>query len=211
MPLNQTEKLVRFKEARSLLREGDVLLFRGRGLVSFFIKRAGEGKYSHVGVASAVGDNGGKIWECVEFREGRGGRSVNLERYCQKNTIDVFRPVDSKKIVSYMADAIHEGEVPFDGKRVTNIMRKMTGLPYGWKRIAWIAQHKIPFLRLLYNIDSVVDDYREDLVYPVCSTAVAYSFSRSKYDLLHHRADHAMEPNDIARSPLLFYLFTLTA
>ena len=87
-------KHLKFSEAREHLKEGDVLLFRGTGIVSFFIKRASEGKYSHVGVASAVGSNGSTIWECVEFREGKGGRTVNLEQYVKQHsgTIDVYRP-----------------------------------------------------------------------------------------------------------------------
>lgn len=205
---------VPFSEAKSLLREGDVLLFRGRGLASFFIQRAGEGKYSHVGVASAHGDNGGKFWECVEFREWKGGRTISLERYVQQNSgvIDVYRPKSCiQKAYFDSPSSWGEYEACFDGKKVTNLMRKMTGLPYGWKRIWWIATRKIPFLRFLYDVDSIVKDYDEQLVYPVCSTAVSYCFSRIDYDLTHHRSDNAMEPNDVARSPLLHYFFTLTA
>lgn len=197
--------------ARRLLEEGDVLLFRGTGIVSTLIKRAGEGKYTHVGVASAVRDNGDKIWECIEFREWKGGRAVNLKNYCDTPgiTIDVYRPVPHKKILTFNDEhKIVEEEIPFDGKAVTNTMRKMSGLPYGWKRIWWIAQHKLAFLRIFYNIDSVVDDSRE-LIYPVCSTSVAYSFSKIGYDLTHHRSDNAMEPSDVARSPLLFHIFTI--
>ena len=71
--------------ARELLREGDVLLFRGRGIIGNIIKRAGEGRYSHVGVASVHPNNGGFIWECIEFREFHGGRIVNLEQYYSKS------------------------------------------------------------------------------------------------------------------------------
>jgi len=200
----------RFEKARNLLKEGDVLLFSGNSIVSKLIQRAGEGKYSHVGVASSVGSNGDKIWECVEFREWKGGRSVNLERYIeQEKSIDVYRPVSSRKIIVPVSGIPVEFDVKFDGKKVTNMMRRMTGLPYGWKRIAWIASYKLPILRLFYNIDTVTDDTDHKIVYPVCSTAVAHSFSKVKYDLTHHRSDNSMEPSDIARSPLLFYIFTI--
>jgi len=202
-----------FAQAKELLHEGDILLFRGSGIASFFIQRASEGEYSHVGVASCHGTNGGKMWECVEFREWKGGRVVNLERYVKQHSgrIDVYRPVSSKKSLSYDPETniVREVETGFNGKGVTNIMRRMTGLPYGWKRILWIAQHKIAFLRLFYSMDSVVDDSTKDPVYPVCSTALAYANSRVNYDILHHRADKATEPSDFARSPLTHYLFTL--
>ena len=200
-----------FQKARDLLEEGDVLLFRGQGIFSFFIKRAAEGKYSHVGVVSGHGTNGGRIWECVEFREGKGGRTINLEQYVEQHPgiIDVYRAVSSRKVIDFVDDKAVEREIGFNGKAVTNIMRKMTGLPYGWRRIFWIMQHKIPFLRLFYPIDSVVDDETHDLIYPVCSTAVAYAFSRVGYDLLPNRADKATEPSGVSRSALLQFLFTL--
>lgn len=209
---------VPFDTARRILREGDVLLFRGTGIVSSLIKRAGQGKYSHVGVASAVRDNGDKIWECVEFREWNGGRTVNLERYVEQlpNQIDVFRPKSSIKKARFENEFSHgEYEVEFDGKEVTNMMRRMTGLPYGWKRIFWIAQTKMPVLRLFYSVDDMtqddnVSDPIEDKIYPVCSSAVAYCYSRIGYDLTHHRSDDWMEPSDVARSPLLHYFFTIS-
>ena len=89
-------------------------------------------------------------------------------------------------------------------------MRKMTGLPYGWKRIWWIAQYKLPVLRFFYKIEHLVDDTSTELIYPVCSTAVAYSFSKEGFDLVHNRADKATEPSDLSRSPLLQYLFTIS-
>ena len=208
---------LKFSTAKNILREGDVLLFRGRGLVSAFIRRAGEGCYTHVGVASRYCPKDCRledfIWECVEFREWKGGRSVNLERYVNANPgiIDVFRPSSSRNIIDLKSGLPIEQEIVFDGYKVTSIMRKMTGLPYGWRRIRWIAQHKIPFLRLFYSLESVVDDGNKQPIYPVCSSAVAYAFSQVNYDLTHHRADEYMEPSDVARSALLHYVFTLQA
>lgn len=206
-----TKKLVPYVQAQSLLKEGDVLLFEGASLVGSLIQRAGEGKYSHVGIASGHRTNGHIFWECVEFREWKGGRTISLEQYVKENNIDVYR-VSPENISWHYAEEegkIYKDSVPFDGKAVTNTMRKMTGLPYGYKRIYWIAQHKIPFLRLLYSMDSIVDDNTEELVYPVCSTAIAYSFSKAGFDLVSNRGDEWTEPSDIARSALLHYLFTI--
>ena len=204
---------VSFSKARFLLHEGDVLLFRGQGIVSSFIKRAGEGQYSHVGVASRVKDFDGKhMWECVEFREGRGGRSVNLERYVAGNDgiIDVFRPTKVRRYSEFDGTEVREREITFNGRRVTSCMRRMTGLPYGWRRILWIMLHKLPFLRFLYPMGSLVDDsLNDEPIYPVCSTATAHCFASIGWDLTHHRANQYMEPSDVARSAILDYLFTL--
>ena len=202
-----------FKKARNFLKEADVLLFRGTSFVSQILKRATSGRYSHVGIASSVGSNGGKIWECLEVREYRGGRAINLEQYLKiDGSIDVYRPANRKRIYTYNPQTkIIQGKiVKLDHKKVTNIMRRMTGLPYGWRRIAWMAQHHIPGLRWFYNIESTVDDTTKELIYPVCSTAVAYSFSANGFDLIHERSDVSTSPSDISRSPLLSPLFTIT-
>jgi hypothetical protein len=68
---------------------------------------------------------------------------------------------------------------------------------------------KIPFLRLFYSVESISDDTIKEPIYPICSTAVAYSFAKTGFDLVHNRADTATEPSDIARSPLLTYIFTI--
>ena len=199
---------INFETASKYLKEGDVLLFKGRGLISSFIKRAGEGKYSHVGIASLHDD----IWECVEFREWKGGRSVNLEKYVNicGCDIDVYRPISMRKIIIAKTLAtIEERDIPFDGRLVTKRMRKVTSLPYGWKRIWWIATHKIPILRWLYNIDSVTNDKHKEMIYPICSTAVAHAFNSIGFDLVQNRSDEWVEPSDISTSNLLFYIFTI--
>ena len=200
-----------FSQAIGLLKEGDILLFRGSGWVSSLIQRASEGRYSHVGVASAYIYGDDIIWECVEFREWKGGRSVNLQKYVEMNdgNIDVYRPSSSKKIADYVDGKVVERTVKYNGHGVTKTMRLMTGLPYGWTRILWIAQHKLPLIRTIYDINLVVNDTLQDLVYPVCSTAVSYSCAKNDWDLTHHRADAWMEPSDVARSALIHYVFTL--
>ena len=213
----QQPLLIPYPQAKLLIEEGDVLLFQGTSLVSRLIRRAGEGMYSHVGVASWHNGASKKdaLLECVEFSERHGGRSVNLATYLREDVrrIDVFRPIPHFSRWDF-DPVTHETSlvrVPFDGKAVTNTMRKMTGLPYGWKRIYWIAKRKLPFLRLFYDINSTVRDTagREDIIYPVCSSSLAHSFSKNGFDLVYHRSDEWTEPNDIARSTRLNYLFTI--
>ena len=206
---------VDFSQAKHLIKEGDVLLFRTKGVISFLIRRAGEGQYSHAAMASAHRTNGHFFWECVEFREGSGGRSVLLERQVilRDGLIDVYRPISPRIDISFSSETgeVSETRKKFDGKIVTSLMRRMTGLPYGWKRMWWIAKHKLFGLRLLYSMSEITDDSIVDDIYPVCSTAVATCFRKAGFDLVKNRSDQATEPSDIARSTSLQYLFTLKA
>jgi hypothetical protein len=191
-----------------LMQEGDVALFRGQNLLGRLIGRGSETTYSHVGILSR--HNG--LIELVEFKEKKGGRTVNFDIIVEKAAryIDIYRPIPV-----WLKWKVYNGEVKlvhkyFDGRAVTNTMRQMTGLPYGWKRLWWIIKHKMFGLRLLYNVNNLMVDTLEDMVYPVCSTAVAYSFNKNGFDILCNRADAWTEPGQIAMSPRLTGLFTIT-
>ena len=67
--------IIPYSEALPLIQEADILLFRGKGIISWLIKRYGSGVHSHVGIAHWDNDN----LQCVEFREFKGGRSVSLK------------------------------------------------------------------------------------------------------------------------------------
>lgn len=208
--------IIPYKQIRNQINEGDVLLFRGSGKISKIISAPSETTYSHVGLSSWINgysntDKG--ILECVEFREGKGGRAVNLSQYVKlrPNEIDVYRPSSRIEKITFN-DKTQETQsewIKFDGKQVTRTMRKMTGLPYGWKRIWWMAKHKLLIFRIFVDKESLMNDELNAVVYPVCSTATAHSFNTTGYDLVHNRSDEATEPGDIAKSTILNYLFTL--
>ena len=81
--------LVPYHEAKQSIKEADVLLYRGKGLVSWLIKRYGGGMHSHAAMAHWDGEH----LECLEFREFKGGRSVSLKSQVatHPDNIDVFR------------------------------------------------------------------------------------------------------------------------
>lgn len=221
---------LKYSEAKPLINEADVLLFRGKGFMSYMIGVGGESPYSHVALASWINGNSNTqegILECVEFREGSpfagilsssngrgGGRAVNLGVQVNQypNQIDVYRPIPY--VTSWVFDAEEKvfslTENKLNAKEVTRTMRKMTGLPYGWSRIWWLMKHKLVGFRMFTDVESLMADRLEDIVYPVCSTAVAYSFNKNGYDLINNKSDQWTEPADIARSARLSYLFTLT-
>jgi len=207
----------KYSEIKKYINEGDVILFRGKGLFSKLIGSYTETPYSHVGLASWVNGNSNTdegVLEILEFTEGSGGRAVNFEQMVKKNPkkIDIYRPNPSFFIIEYSEKENKTiiKEKIFSGKTVTTIMRKMTGLPYGWKRIWWIFRHKLFLYKIFMDTNKLrLDSLGGEMIYPVCSTAVAYSFNCNGYDLVKNRSDERTEPGEIAKSTQLNYLFTL--
>lgn len=200
----------KFEEAKKLIQEGDVLLFKGKGVVSYLIQRASDGKYSHVALASWV-QNGDPILECIEFKEFKGGRSVNLKTQVKESSglIDIYRVIPEFQTLNLENGHVIEHEHKFNGRLVTDCLRRMTGLPYGWCRIWWLFQfHAIGF-RLFAKGKSFDDSLQDELIYPVFSTVVAHCIQKHYIDIVHNRSNERTEPSDLARSPLLNYLFTL--
>ena len=191
--------LVPYHEAKQSIKEADVLLYRGKGLVSWLIKRYGGGMHSHAAMAHWDGEH----LECLEFREFKGGRSVSLKSQVATppDNIDVFRVAN---LIEY-GDERHELTEDIAGN-IVDIMIKNTGLPYGWKNFWKLGKHYVPFLRLAKQ--NMKDDDPADVF--VCSTAVAYAFRKAYIDPVPYLADAAVMPADLARSALFKYQFTIS-
>ena len=191
-------KKIPYTEAKKLIQEGDVLLFRGRGILSWLIKRYGSGVHSHVGIAHWDGDH----LQCVEFREFKGGRSVSLRSQVNDTPsgIDVFRAATKlqyENIEYNLTDTVRS--------KISSILILLTGLPYGWQNIWKLVKHYTPFLRL--EAQNIKDDDPTKVL--VCSTAVAYAYRMAYVDPVPYLADSAVAPADLARSALFQYQFTL--
>lgn len=207
--------IIRYSEAVGYIKEGDILLFRGDSLISLLIQAISEGYYSHVGMASWIYDSKGKpsVLECVEFREWIGSRAINLKNYVDKNpgAIDVFRPIPEYLKYTYNCK-MRQAEIQtikYDGQKLTDEFRTLTGLPYGWYRILWLAQFHLLGFRLFFWDQGMNDQTNDREYYPVCSTIVAHLFSKYFTKLVRFRSSARTEPSDIARSPILNYMFTL--
>jgi hypothetical protein len=181
-----------------LIQEADILLFRGKGIMSWLIKRYGSGVHSHVGIAHWDNEN----LQCVEFREFKGGRSVSLKTQVDNSPfgIDVFR---AAKRVDYENDSYILDDLT--KSKVTTIMLKLTGLPYGWRNIWKLVKHYLPFCRLAQQ--NIKDNNATKIF--VCSTAAAYAYRTAYIDPVPYLADSAVTPSDLARSSLFEYQFTL--
>jgi len=200
-----------YEQAKQLIKEGDVLLIRGNRWFSFFIKKITQSMYSHVGLASWHNGNSG-VLEIVEFHMSTGGVSRNLQNIVETRPkiIDVYRPSPRRYDLEYNTDRGVTTKVSeYDGRAVTTTMRELTALPYSILKIGLLSRGYAFGLRFLSNLKVMSDDTAQRALTHVCSTSVAYSMNVNGYDLVKNKADLRTEPGDLAKSPLLNYLFTI--
>ena len=181
---------VRLDQASHYIEDGDLLLFRRRGLISI----AGRGMHSHAAKAS--------WWDndlfCVEVREFKGGRAVTLESQVRlfPGRIDVLRANRSGRWIEY------------DRQGAVRYMRQFAGSRYGWYDVIRTAMLHVPLVRLFIRPDT--NDTSLTARPPFCSHACALADRiGGGVDPVPHLADHFTEPADLARSPFYEYLFTL--
>ena len=174
--------LVRLTDARDRLRDGDLLLFRRRGLISI----AGRGVHTHAAKLSWWGDEP----FCVEVREWHGGRAVTLasqvERY--PGRIDLFRANPENRWPEYDAEAS------------IRYLRKLAGCDYGYASVVSAALLHLPIVRAFVPADT--EDSAVDHRPPFCSQACAMADRiAGGVDPAPYLADRLTEPADLARSP----------
>lgn len=182
---------VPYREARSQVRDSDLLLFRRRGLISI----AGRGDHTHAAKAAWWGDD----LFCLEVREWHGGRAVTLSSQVRKfpARIDVYQTNPRDRWGEY------------DRAGATAVMRRLAGCGYGYWGVAAAALLHLPFVRLFAEVD--VYDGEPPNRPPFCSQACAMSDRiGGGVDPVTHLADRMTLPADLARSPFYRYLFTLT-
>jgi hypothetical protein len=183
-------KFVVYGECREEIRDGDLLLFRRRGLIS----AAGRGEHSHAAKAA--------WWEddlfCLEVRQWYGGRAVTLSSQVQRypGWIEVFEINPEERWPQY------------DRRGAVRFMRRLAGCGYGYRGVAIAALLHLPVVRMLVHPN--VDDSARDRRPPFCSHACAMADRLGGgVDPVPHLADALTEPSDLARSPFYRYRFTL--
>ena len=181
VPLNQ---------AQEWIRDGDLLLFRRRGLIA----AVGRGEHSHAALAGWWGET----LCCLEVRALYGGRVVTLASQVNRypGRIDV-----------YQADP--DGRWPeFDRQQTVQFMLRYAGERYGYHRILRVAQYHVPLIRLFRR--PRLHDAESPLSRPFCSQAcVTATRIGGGVDPVPQLADEATEPADLARSPFYRYRATL--
>ena len=194
-PLDDANRnLVSLSQHEKLIRDGDLLLFRGQGLVSQLIGVVGRSEYTHAARAVWWGD----LLFCCEVRELKGGRAITLASQVRKypKMIDVFETNPSRRWRDY------------DRRGAVRYMRRLAGCDYGYLGVLKAALRHMPLWRFLIRPD--MNDQRETSQPPFCSQACAMADRiGGGVDPVPHLADRLTEPADLARSPFYRYRFTL--
>ncbi len=182
--------LVRYPDVREQIRDGDLLLFRSRGLIAAL----GRGTHNHAAKAAWWG---GDLF-CLEVLQFTGGRAVTLSGQVRRwpGRYDVF-------------EANPENRWPhYDRGRATQFMRRLCGCRYGYAGLAAAALLHMPVVR--YFVRAETDDEAITRRPPFCSHACAMADRiGGRVDPVENLADRLTEPADLARSPFYRYRFTL--
>lgn len=186
----QQLRFVHYADVRSQIADGDLLLFRRRGLIS----KAGRGMHSHAAKAA--------WWDghlfCLEVREWFGGRAVTLSSQVQRHPgrIDVFAANPGDRWPRY------------DRRQALVLMRRLAGCDYGYRHVLAASLLHLPLVRLWMQADT--DDQAINSLPPFCSEAVSRAERLGGgVDPVLHLADRLTEPADLARSLFYRYRFTL--
>jgi hypothetical protein len=188
------QRLVRLRDIEGTIWSGDLLLFRGCGLISRLIGTAGRSRYTHAAKAVWWGNE----LFCCEVRELHGGRAVTLESQVRRypGQIDVFDRDPDYRWPEY------------DDDRAIQFMQRLAGCDYGYAGLLKAAVLHVPFWRLLVKPE--LDDSAIANHPPFCSHACAMADRLGGgVDPVPHLADRITEPGDLARSPFYRYRFTL--
>lgn len=173
-------KKAKYEEIRFQIKNGDVFLYRGKGMVAGIIRWLTHSTYSHAGIA---------VWwnERLMVMEAvmRGVRITPLSRniYQHKGSVEWFT---CKKEIS-----------DEDRLRMVIFGQEELGKRYAiWKAI--LLGWKLLLKRDLSERDQL---RQENKLF--CSQYVAQIYNSVGLDLRSKREDRFMSPVDIARSPLL--------
>lgn len=176
----ESEIRIRYDLIRPHIKNGDVLMFKGKYRSSFLIKRLTESSYSHAGIA-VWWNKRLMVMEAVEEGVRIIPLSRKIERY--KGEVEWF---SCRKEISEE-----------DRLRMVMFAQEELGKSYAkWKTI--VFGWKIFFRRKL----SDRDEFRQENKL-FCSLYVAQIYNVVGLDLRKDRADRFMSPDDIAKSDLL--------
>jgi len=178
-----------YADVRGEIRDGDLLLFRRRGLIA----AGGRGIHSHAAKAAWWGDD----LFLLETLHAAGGRAVTLssqiERWPGRWDWYAVNP--------------HDRWSQYDRAGSTDRMKRLCGCEYGFRSLLYAAMIHLPLVRRF------IDPQREATTSkypPFCSHACALADRLGGgVDPVPQLADRLTEPADLARSPFYEYRGTL--
>ena len=160
-----------------LIRDGDLLLFRRRGLISI----AGRGEHEHAAKAAWWGND----LFCLEVREWFGGRAVRSP--ARSPGTGPHRRVPGQRPEPLAAVRCHGA---------THFMRRLCGCDYGYRALLTVAMLDLPLVGLLFHPN--LDDDATDRWPPFCSEACSMADRLGGgVDPVEHLCDALTEPADL--------------
>lgn len=179
-------KLALYEEYRAQMRNGDILLFKGKGWLSEIIKWKTGSAYSHAGLVAWWGDRL-MVLEAV----GAGVRatpiSYNLKKY--KGGIDYFRSSEE------ISEVVRSGMLSF--------AQKQLGKEYDLGRLFGF------FIKLMRNQPLQETETATVPSTFFCSEYVAEVYEQAGCDLVSNRSSQYTSPDKLADSELLEFVGTL--
>lgn len=213
MPSLDTTRTLPYDEAAQRIKDADVLLYRGTGLISRAIQISGRSVYSHAAMAGWENPDGPyPELMCFEVREWKGGLISPLRWQAEHHpgTIDVYRPSRQHWQLVWDEQTRDELALPYnlEPRKALHVMRRFARPgEYGYANIVWTSFLHLPGVRWL--VPQPTDDLLERDRPPYCSQAVAYALRLAFTDVVLHTPDCFTHPGDLDKSPLLHYMFTL--
>lgn len=174
------KKEIQYGEIRKEIQNGDVLLYKGKGIASYCIKKFTHSEYSHAGLAVWWNERL-MVMEAVGKGVVVAPLSTNVEHY--HGDVELFR---SKQ------------EICAD-KRVKLIQCAQEELGKSFSQLGVLLIGFRIFLKLPFNKDDTI--YTSKRLF--CSFYVASAYNQIELDLKPNRSDNFTTPDDIAHSPLL--------
>jgi hypothetical protein len=172
---------------RDEIRNGDLLLWRPTSRPhSRFIAAKSGGRYSHLGMAAwALG-----VLTCQEMLQWHGGRGVTLSSQVRAypGLCDVYR-----------VPMLH-------GRIAAQAMIRRTGMPYGWRDMAWIARRRLCSWLPPMDDSDITDDTPL-----VCTGAGGFACAAGGRRPRPDKSLHELDPGDFVADGFSVYQFTLFA
>jgi hypothetical protein len=189
-------------QIQNYLKEGDILLFKSPSFpkLGWWVAKYTLSDYSHIGLVHFID----KEAYCLEFKEFVGCRVYKLSDYILQecDRIDVFRTARHVCFTNSVHNFTEE-----TAKNITYEAHKFIGKKYNWSLIFYISLWYIPIVRLFLNSLSMDRDNASSFI---CSSFIAFLWRKHFVDLVSNLDDDHTKPGDIARSPLLEKLYTLS-
>lgn len=182
--------LTPYSAARKKIRDGDLLLYRARGLIGRAATVAGRSQYGHAAMAGWWGDQ----LMNVEMTSG-GGQAQSLSNLVARwpGAIDFYRANATRR--------------RWSREKALAAMIAITGVPYGRWNLFRASLLHLPVVRLFVRPET--DDEANGTYPPFCSQAIARACRAGGVDPVLNCGDRITEPGDLARSSFFEYKCTL--